>query len=193
MWRLYGRKGISIMKTLARLALSLSLCGALAACVTAPSPSEYRAPQPLKAIEIDRLWSGRWHEVARLPDRLTDGCVAGASAYRPLGGDRIAVRDTCQIGTPEGREKAISGDGRILDPGTNAKLRVRYLHGFVTWDFWVLDRADDQSWAIMGTPGGHYVWLLSRRPVMAAADRAAALLRVRALGYEKLEFPTPAP
>ena len=52
---------------------------ALAGCVTAPRPSEYRAPQPAKPVDVQRLWSGRWHEIARLPDRLTDGCVAGAS------------------------------------------------------------------------------------------------------------------
>ena len=178
------------MKTLARLVLSLSLCSALGACVTAPSPSEYRAPQPLKAIEIDRLWSGRWHEVARLPDRLTDGCVAGASVYRPLGGDRIAVRDTCQIGTPEGKEKAISGDGRILDPGTNAKLRVRYLHGLVTWDFWVLDRADDYSWFISTDPTFHRLFIYTR-DVPSAAEIKALTDRARALGYDvsRLEYP----
>ena len=112
----------------------------LAGCVTAPSPSEHRAPQPAKPVEISRLWSGRWHEVARLPDRLTDGCVAGASTYTPVSETRIDVRDTCQVGTPSGREKAIGGRGEILDPGTNAKLRVRYLAGLVTWDYWILDR-----------------------------------------------------
>lgn len=53
----------------------------------------------------------------------------------------------------------------------------------------MLDRADDQSWAIMATPGGNYVWLLSRRADMPSDIRAAALSRVRALGYAKLEFP----
>ena len=43
---------------------------ALTGCVTAPSPSEYRAPQPAKPVDVQRLWSGRWHEIARLPDRL---------------------------------------------------------------------------------------------------------------------------
>jgi len=53
----------------------------------------------------------------------------------------------------------------------------------------VLDHADDQSWAIMATPGGHYVWLLSRQAMMDPAAKADALARVRSLGYAKLEFP----
>lgn len=170
--------------------LALGLSGALAACVTAPSPAEYRAPQPTKVVDADRLWSGRWHEVARLPDRLTDGCVAGASTYRPLGEGRIAVRDTCQVGTPDGKEKAIEGSGRILDPGMNAKLRVRYLHGLVTWDFWVLDRADDYSWFISTDPTFERLFIYTRE-VPSEAEVQALTDRARSLGYDvsRLEYP----
>ena len=41
----------------------------------------------------------------------------------------------------------------------------------------------------MATPGGNFVWLLSRKPVMDEATKSAALARVKALGYEKLVFP----
>jgi apolipoprotein D and lipocalin family protein len=174
----------------AALALSAGLVASLSGCVTAPSPSEYRAPQPTKAIELERLWSGRWLEIARLPDRLTDGCVAGASIYTPVGGDRIDVRDTCQVGSPEGKEKGIDGGGRILDPGTNAKLRVRYLHGLVTWDYWVLDRADDYSWFISADPTFERLFIYTRE-VPTQAEVRALTDRARALGYDvsRLEFP----
>ncbi len=180
------------MKSLAAVAV-LSIT--LAACVTAPSPSEYRAPQPTKTIDLDRLWSGRWHEIARLPDRLTDGCVAGASIYTPAGGDRIEVRDTCQVGTPDGKEKAIGGQGRILDPGMNAKLRVRYLHGLVTWDYWVLDRADDYSWFISADPTFERLFIYTR-DIPDPAEVRALTDRARSLGYDvsRLEYPAqPAP
>jgi apolipoprotein D and lipocalin family protein len=35
----------------------------------------------------------------------------------------------------------------------------------------------------MGTPGGNYVWLFSRRPALPAASLAAAVARAGALGY----------
>lgn len=172
------------------LAAVLVLSVSAAACVTAPSPSEYRAPQPTKAIDLDRLWSGRWHEIARLPDRLTDGCVAGASIYTPVDATRIEVRDTCQVGTPDGKEKAIGGQGRILDPGTNAKLRVRYLHGLVTWDYWVLDRADDYSWFISTDPTFARLFIYTRE-IPTQAEVRALTDRARALGYDvsQLEYP----
>jgi apolipoprotein D and lipocalin family protein len=163
---------------------------ALTGCVTAPSPSEYRAPQPAKPVDVQRLWSGRWHEIARLPDRLTDGCVAGASIYTRVEGSRIDVRDTCQVGSPQGREKSIGGRGEILDPGANTKLRVKYLAGFVTWDYWVLDRADDYSWFISADPTFDRLFIYTRNLPTRTQVRNLTE-RARALGYDvrRLEFP----
>jgi apolipoprotein D and lipocalin family protein len=45
----------------------------------------------------------------------------------------------------------------------------------------------------MATPGGNFVWLLSRDAVMPSAAKAAALAKVKALGYAKLEFPAQPP
>lgn len=70
---------------------------------------------------------------------------------------------------------------------------MTFLGGLKTQEYWILDCAGDGSWAIMATPGGNYVWLLARRPVMSEAARAAAAARIRALGYaQKLEFPAQA-
>lgn len=182
------------MSSLKSLMASAVAVVALAGCVTAPSPSEYRAPQPAKPVDVQRLWSGRWHEIARLPDRLTDGCVAGASIYTLVEGTRVDVRDTCQVGTLQGKEKAIGGRGEILDPGTNAKLRVKYLAGFVTWDYWVLDRADDYSWFISADPTFERLFIYTRNLPTQAQVRSLTE-RARALGYDvsRLEFPAQPP
>lgn len=177
---------MSLARPLAAAALALSL----SACVTAPSPSEYRAPQPAKAVDAERLWSGRWLEIARLPDRLTDGCVAGASNYALESPTRVAVRDTCERGQPGGSEKSIGGDGEILDPGVNTKLRVKYLAGFVTWDYWVLDRADDYSWFISADPTMERLFIYTRE-VPSQAEVRRLTQRAADLGYDvsRLEFP----
>jgi apolipoprotein D and lipocalin family protein len=48
----------------------------------------------------------------------------------------------------------------------------------------VLDRADDLSWAIMATPGGNYVWLLSRKPSLDDGLKAQLMARIKGLGYD---------
>lgn len=171
---------------------ALVLTGALSlsACATAPSPDDVRVPAPARAVDLDRFYSGRWLEIARLPMRLTDGCVAGATNYVVVDPGRVDVRDTCQIDTPLGREKAIGGRGEVLDPGTNAKLRVRYLGGLITWDYWVLDHAGDYSWFISADPTFDKLWIYTRE-VPDAAQREALVARAAALGYDvsRLEFP----
>jgi len=178
------------LRSLAAIAL---MAGLVTACVTAPSPSQYLAPQPLKSIDAERLYSGRWLEIARLPMSITDGCVAGASNYVLVNPTRVDVRDTCQVGTPEGREKAIGGRGEIVDPGTNAKMKVRYFAGFVTWEYWILDRADDYSWFISADPTFEKLFIYTRE-VPSPAERNALVARAAALGYDvsRLEFPATA-
>ena len=177
------------MRTLLVVA-ALTVGLSLSACVTAPSPDEVRAPQPARAVDLERFYSGRWLEIARLPLPLTDGCVAGATNYVVVNPTRVDVRDTCQVGTPTGREKAIGGRGEVLDPGMNAKLRVRYLGGLITWDYWVLDHAADYSWFISADPTFDKLWIYTRE-VPGPAQREALVARAAALGYDvtRLEFP----
>ncbi len=162
----------------------------LAACVTAPDPGQYRAPAPVRAVDMDRFYTGRWLEIARLPLRITDGCVAGATNYAVVHPTRVNVRDTCQSGSPQGPEKSLSARADILDPGFNAKLRVRYLSGLVTWDYWVLDHAEDYSWYISADPTFDKLWIFTRE-VPDEAERRALVARAQALGYDvsRLEFP----
>lgn len=179
---------MSMRTLLAAAALSAGLV--LSGCVTAPSPDQVRAPAPLRAVDLDRFYSGRWLEIARLPMGLTDGCVAGATNYVVVNPTRVDVRDTCQVDTPQGREKAIGGRGEILDPGTNAKLRVRYVAGLVTWDYWVLDHAEDYSWFISADPTFEKLFIYTRE-IPTDAELQALVRRSAELGYDvsKLEFP----
>ena len=161
------------------------------ALLAVPSLSLAQSPAPAKSIDAERFYSGRWLEIARLPLRLTDGCVAGATAYSRLPDGQVAVRDSCRDKTPDGKEKVIRGKGRILDPGANAKLRVRYPF-FITWDYWVLDVADDYSWFISADPKFDKLWIYTRNaPSPSELDSLVA--RVKALGYDasRLEFPEP--
>lgn len=152
-----------------------------------------QAPQPAKPVDIGRLYSGRWLEVARTPMWLTDGCEAGATNYLFTGGDQVLVRDTCEVNAPGGKEKVIEGRGEIMDPGFNAKLRVRYPF-LITWDYWILDRDEDYAWFIAADPKLKRIFIFTRQ-VPSADLRAALVARVQALGYDmaRIEFPQQPP
>ena len=86
-----------------------------------------RAPAAVTRVDADRLYAGRWLEIARRPMLITNNCVAGATDYTRNADGTITQYDTCRVGSPAGEVRDITGEGRIQDPGVNAELRVRYL------------------------------------------------------------------
>lgn len=172
---------------------------AVAAVLAVASAASAAAPPPTEAVSAG-FYSGRWYEIARVPNLGQRGCQAPRSEFTPIGGKgdvafiattgEFAVRQVCRQGSANGPVKVFSTKGRVLPGSRNARFEMVFLGGVKTQEYWVLDTAPDGAWAIMGTPGGNYVWLLSRRAVLPEATRAAAVGRIRALGYgQTLEFP----
>ncbi len=103
----------------------------------------------------------------------------------------FTVVDTCHAGSPAGVARTIKARAKIVPASDNTRFRMSFFGGLVHQEYWILDHADDDSWAVMATPGGNYVWLLSRRPSLPPTTRATALARIGALGYapSRLIFP----
>ena len=167
---------------------SRPLAAALACALLAPAAALAEAPAPAKSVEVER-YTGRWHEIARMPNRTQAGCEAPTADYA-VAGDKLSLVQTCRKGSPSGPEKVYRASGRILDPGRNAKLRLTFL-SVITREFWILDRALDYSWAVVGDPKGKLLWLMSRKPKPTPAERETMVAAAEALGYDiaRLEFP----
>lgn len=140
------------------------------------------APAPRHAVDLERF-DGRWYEIARTPNRNQPDCTR-LRIDIARSGDAWSVVNTCSRS---------SGDPRVVrasaNPLNDANNRLRFrarsgAAGFVgaSQEFWVLDRAEDYSWAILGTPGGNYFWLWTRSA--SPSNRADLMRRVRALGYD---------
>ena len=181
--------------SLLAVAAAVTLTGAAVAAWAA-------APQPSRPVAAS-FYSGRWYEIARVPNAGQRDCQAPESQFARLGGagdasfisDRgeFSVRQVCRHGSPSGAAKVFATRGRILPGSRNAKFEMSFFGGIKKQEYWVLDTSPDGGWALMATPGGNYIWLLSRKTVMPAAVKAAAVARIRALGYrQKLEFPAQA-
>ena len=161
-----------------------------AAFVVAAAPAWAAAPQPARPAPAS-LYAGRWYEIARTPNLGQRDCLGASSEFSGGGGAEFEVVQTCHHGSPSGPAQVVAGHCRILPGAGGAKLVMSFFGGVISQEYWILDRADDFSWVIMATPGGHYVWLLSRRPALDATSRAQALARIAALGYDtrRLAFP----
>ncbi|MDP1967560.1 MAG: lipocalin family protein, partial [Reyranella sp.] len=171
-----------------------------AVAAVAAFPVLAAAPQPARPIS-PAFYSGLWYEIARTPNLGQRDCQAAHSRFTPLGGEgevsfiastgEFSVSQTCHKGSPSGPGKVFRTKGRIVPGSANAKFEMSFFGGLRKQEYWVLDRAEDQTWVIMATPGGNYAWLMARRPRLPTAVKAAALSRMNALGYpaDSLEFP----
>lgn len=174
---------------------SKTLALAAAASALAGGAARAGAPPPAKPVTAD-FYAGRWFEIARTPNAGQRDCEAPTTDFtadRKSRDARFRIRQVCHRGSPLGPEKVFSTTGKIIPGGQNTRFTMSFLGGLKKQEYWVLDCANDHSWAIMATPGGHYVWLIARRADMPAASQAVAVERVRALGYGKLEFPQHVP
>lgn len=147
------------------------------------TPAFAAAPQPLKTVDLGS-YTGRWYEIARIPNKLQRDCL-GATVDYTLENNRVRAVQRCS--SASGRAKVYRSSGRILDPGRNARTRLTFA-GFWSQEYWVIDHAAE--WALVGDPSGRYLWVMSRQSSLPAASRDAAVSRVRALGYDagRLEF-----
>jgi apolipoprotein D and lipocalin family protein len=173
-----------------RLACAIALAlGSLAA-----APALAGQVQPTKPVPAN-LYSGRWYEIARTPNKLQAGCVGSTTDFSGWRAGAFSVVQTCHKGALTGPTKVISVRGRILPACDNTKMQLAMLGGLITQQYWVLDHADDNSWLIMTTPNGRYVWLMARQPELSGGAKAVAMARLQSLGFDlaRLVFPQEGP
>jgi apolipoprotein D and lipocalin family protein len=155
----------------------------LSACAGSPGPVGNSAvPQPAKSVELDR-YLGRWYEMARYEAPFQKGCEGVTADYSLRDDGQIKVVNSCRKGGIDGKLDQAVGKAKIVDTATGAKLKVSFFGPFYG-DYWVLDRADDYSWSIVGEPSGRYLWMLTRSAKPDTATRARLEARVRELGYD---------
>lgn len=140
-------------------------------------------PQPARPVDLNR-YAGLWYEIARYENGFERGCEGVTAEYTLRDDGLVGVRNACRQGSPDGELKVANGRARIVDGSDGAKLKVSFFGPFFLGDYWVLDRAEDYSWSIVGEPSGRYLWLLSRSPTPAPAVRETMMSRTRALGYD---------
>lgn len=140
---------------------------------------------PLETVEYVELgrYAGTWFEIASLPQRFEAGCVGTTARYALDGDGNLVVVDRCREDSFAGPDRIASGEARVVDTQTNAKLAVSY-----TWpiwrDYWIIDLDPDYRWAVVGHPSRDYLRILSRAPRLDPAVYDGIIARLREQGYE---------
>lgn len=151
----------------------------LGACTTSHPPLA-----TVPAVDLNR-YVGTWYEIARLPNRFQNQCVADTRATYAIEGARVSVLNECR--TSAGVFEQAKGIAQVVEGSQGAKLRVSFFRPFYG-DYWILALDPDYSWVLVGEPGRDYAWVLARTPQLEPATLDALLTQAAALGFDRQAF-----
>ncbi len=153
---------------------SLLLCSCFLKTSTGLPPLEV-----VPRVELSR-YTGTWYEIARYPNRFQKGCTHSSAVYK-LGPDgTIRVINSC---LKKGVMETAKGNARVVDPFTNAKLKVSFFWPF-SGDYWIIDLGEDYDYAVVSTPSRKYLWILARSPEMDNVLYMQIIERLRQKGFD---------
>ncbi len=169
-----------------RAAVLIAPALALAACVLPPKQRDSDAPlDTVAAVDLTR-YAGLWYEIARYDHRFERDCHGVTAEYALRDDGRIDVVNTCRKGAVDGPVTAAAGGARSVSDG-NAKLKVRFAPRWIPFaegDYWVLELDAAYETALIGEPGGRFLWILARTPKISDARLEALKAAATRRGYD---------
>ena len=158
----------------------------LAASLAAPAFAQAPPLTAVPALDLDR-YVGVWHEIARYENFFERMCARDVTATYSRNADgTIKVVNACR--KFDGSMTSADGVARMVTPPS--KLEVRFAPDWLAWlpmvwaNYWVIELADDYSYAVVSEPNREYLWLLARDPRMNDADYERIVDRLRARGFD---------
>jgi apolipoprotein D and lipocalin family protein len=163
------------MKTLRRGGVLPALL-ALAGCSSAPTI-------PM-ATDVDlQRFMGDWYVIANIPTPFEKGAHNAVESYRLDADGSIATTFTFREDAFDGRERVMRPRGFVRDSTTNALWDMQFV-----WPIkseYVIAHVDPgYTETIIARSKRDYVWIMARRPTLAADDYARLARQVEDLGYD---------
>jgi apolipoprotein D and lipocalin family protein len=149
-------------------------------------------PEVVGYVDLER-YLGTWYEIASFPQSFSKGCFASQAKYSPGKNGKIRVVNTCRKNSFEGKESRVSGNAKVVDKKTNAKLKVTFFWPF-SGDYWIVALDSEYQWAAVSGPKKDTLWILSRTRQMDPRLFESIVTELASRGYEvgQLEL-TPQP
>ncbi len=147
---------------------------------TRPGTSQTLATVP--EVEIDR-YLGKWFEIASFPQKFQKGCHCTTAEYSMSEKEYLVIENRCNRDSVTGKQSYIKGKAFVMKNSGNAKLKVQFFWPF-RGKYWIIDLADDYSYAVVGHPNRKYLWILSRNPKINDKIYNQIVSRIKEKGFD---------
>jgi apolipoprotein D and lipocalin family protein len=141
-----------------------------------------QALQTVQNVDLKK-YAGKWYEIASFPQYFQKGCHCTTAEYTLSDKGYVIVENRCNKDSMHGRESYIKGKAFIEEGSNNAKLKVQFFWPFKA-KYWIIDLANDYSYAVVSHPNRKYLWVLSRTSKMSDTIYMQILSRLKLKGFD---------
>ncbi len=138
--------------------------------------------QTVPKVDLKK-YAGKWYEIASFPQPFQKGCYCTTAEYTLSNKGYVIVENRCNRDSINGRQSYIKGKAFVEKDSGNAKLKVQFFWPFRA-KYWIIELADDYSYAVVSHPNRKYLWILSRTPKMDNTTYQQILSRLREKGFD---------
>jgi apolipoprotein D and lipocalin family protein len=128
-------------------------------------------------------YTGKWYEIASYPQRFQKGCYCTTAEYTLSDKGYVIVENRCNRDSINGKQSYIKGKAFLENDSGNAKLKVQFFWPFKA-KYWIIDLADDYSYAVVSHPNKKYLWILSRTSKMNEEVYKQIISRLKEKGFK---------
>lgn len=147
--------------------------------------TSFTMPQTLETVpNVDlKKYAGKWYEIASFPQRFQKDCNCTTAEYTLSNKGFVIVENRCNKDSIHGKLSYIKGKAFVEENSGNAKLKVQFFWPF-KGKYWIIDLADDYSYAVVGHPNRKYLWILSRTATMNDSTYQQIVSRIKEKGFD---------
>ena len=142
--------------------------------------------QTVSSVDLKK-YCGKWYEIASYPQRFQKGCNCTIAEYTLNEKGFVIVENRCNKDSVDGKQSYIKGKAFVESNSGNTKLKVQFFWPF-TGKYWIIDLADDYSYAVVSQPNKKYLWILSRTPKMNDTIYQEILSRLKEKRFDLLKL-----
>lgn len=138
-------------------------------------------PEVVSDLDLQR-YLGAWYEVASTKPSFQRDCVCVTATYSKRDDGKVKVENACRRGSVTAPLDII--EGTATGSRNPAKFSVSFAgFGMPLTNYWVVDLADDYSYAVVSTPFRRPIWILSRTPELAPETFDGIISRLENAGF----------
>ena len=138
--------------------------------------------QTVPSVDLKK-YAGKWYEIASFPQRFQKGCHCTTAEYTLSEKGYVIVKNSCRKNSVTGKIKSITGKAFVVKGSNNAKLKVQFFWP-IRGKYWIVDLAEDYSYAVVSHPNKKYLWILSRTPSMKPEVYQQIIERLKKMGLD---------